>query len=193
MAVIGILAVAQVRDDQHVCELVFDSARRALNGAVGIVVAARNRILRFGDSEEQNAVNSQGVEHRDFLYRRFHGVSVDAGHRRDGAGRCRVFHHEHGLHELRDAHLVLAHELANGLRPAQPARANELLQRGAHHAGFPPPHSAAAPRSSKLCASVMPTVSACAVLSAAARRHSRTAARPSGAHTMPSAISEPPS
>ncbi len=75
-------------------------ASRALNRTVRIVVAARERILGFRNSKQENAVHAERIEYSDLLDRTLHRVALDARHRGDLSRTRRVLDDEQRLDQL---------------------------------------------------------------------------------------------
>ena len=113
MAVIGVFAVAEIRDHEQLGDVALERADRALDDARGIVRGAGHRIFAVGDAEEQNGTDAECPKRAAFNDGFGHAVAPNAGHARDLAGGLAVVGDEQRLYEAPDADVAFAHELAH--------------------------------------------------------------------------------
>ena len=130
MAVVGVLAVAQIRDHEHLGQLALDGANRALHDPARIVGRAGDGVLEIGDAEQQDRADPERLEFAALGHDAVNGKPEDARHARNLAFRLAVVGHEERLHEARDAHLVFAHQRAQRRVRADAARPLGEIDRG---------------------------------------------------------------
>ncbi len=171
VTVIGVLAAAEIGDDDHLRHRLLDRANRALNDSFGIVAARCRSVLGGGNAEEQHALDA---ERKELACRGDGAVELeacDAGHRLDRSRIRGAFGDEERLDELLDVDAVLANERAHDLGAAQTPRT--------YYDQFPTPELTVA--DCKRSAISAPSSRACASVAIARSSFVRTSAPRSGA------------
>ncbi len=133
VAVAGVLAAADVGDQQQIGVALAQPAERALHDAVLGEVLGPDVVLRGREPEENDRRDAERLDPVHLAVERFvHRQVVDARHRVDLALDPLAVDHEDGLDEIAGSQLVLAHQAAQGLGAAAAAGA---LDRGGSHEG----------------------------------------------------------
>ncbi len=120
VAVIRVLAEADVGDDDEIRARVLEAADRLLDDAVLREALEAQRVLRRRDSEEQHCLETEGSELRSLLRQHVARQLVDPWHGRHGPTYAVSRNHEARLDEVIQAERRLPYEVAERLRPPQP-------------------------------------------------------------------------
>ena len=121
MAVIGVLAHAQVgEDDAVVADLGAQVGQGELGDARGVVGGRAAAVLDRGHAEHDQAADAGPGRLRGRLAQAVPGVLDDAGHRADRLRLADALLDEHRQHQFAGAQRGLGHQGAQGGRPPQP-------------------------------------------------------------------------
>ena len=123
VAVVGVLAEADVGEDEQLGVRRLDRARGELDRAVVVPGAGAVGVLLGGDAEEQDGRDAERVGGAGLLHDRGDAVAVDAGHRGDRRAPLQPVLDEQRQHEVRRRQRGLAHEVAQRAGAAQAAQA----------------------------------------------------------------------
>src|SRR5207245_10123916 len=152
VAVVGILAEADVGDEEQARRRLADGAERARDDALGVGGAAAARVLPLRHAEEDDGRHAQVPEPAALLGRALDRALRDAWHRRDRLLDPAPGHDEERLHELGRVDARLAHQAAERLAAAEPAgavgadAAHDLARLKASERGlWKPPRATGAP------------------------------------------------
>src|SRR6185436_3635405 len=130
VAVIGVLAEADVGRDEHVRHGALDRPHRGLHRRVRIVRRRPDAVLVIGKAEQQHRTDAFAARAFVFLRRVVHREVEDAGHRADLAPDAAALADKQRQHEHVRRQPRLADERAHGVGPAEPPHAAGELQRG---------------------------------------------------------------
>jgi hypothetical protein len=122
VAVIRVLAHADVRHDDELGTRVLERADRLLDDPLVRVALRSGLVLRGRDPEEQRRLDPEQRELACLAGERVHGDLVDPGHRRDRAPDAVAGNDEERVDEVVGRKRRLAHEVAQSRRPAQSPR-----------------------------------------------------------------------
>ena len=121
--VVGVLAEADVSDEEQPRHRLADGAESAGNDAVGIGRTAAAGILVLRDPEEDDGGHTQIREPPALVGRAVDRELGDAGHRPDGTFHPASRDHEERLHELLDRDAGLAHQSPERFSTSEATRA----------------------------------------------------------------------
>ena len=133
VAVVGVLAHADVGGYQHAGVVALDGAHRLLHDALGVVTLGAERVLLGGQAEEQHAADAKLGGLTDLLGHDIQRYLVAAGHGLDGLPDSVAVPHEHGVYELPGGEAGLLSQVAQRVRAAQAAQAGFREGEGAGH------------------------------------------------------------
>ncbi len=118
MAVVGVLAHADVRHDDELRARVLQRANRLLNHAVLGEALRAVRILRARDAEEENRLHAERRELARLAREPIDRQLLDARHRRDRVPNAVAWDDEDRMDEVGRLERRLAHEVAKRRRSA---------------------------------------------------------------------------
>ena len=122
VAVVGVLAQADVGDHHQVGQRLLDRAHRARHDAVVAVRLRAGRVLLLRNAEQDHRRDAEIAHRAALLHRLVDRQLRDARHRADRLRHPRARHDEQRQDELVDAQPRLAHHAAQRLVAPQPAR-----------------------------------------------------------------------